>query len=339
MTTNQYQNILFIRFRGIGDVLLSTPAVHAFREANPKARIVYLTEKEAAEALYGNPDIDDVLVYPRDKTRKVSWKDKVHGLWSLVGYFLSHRFDLCLDFRGDVKSVIFSLLSKARLRVGYEYRVRQWFYSKVIRNSLFPKRLPAYQFYLKAAEGCGCKIGRPKLIFQVSAEARKWAEKFLKEQVEGRSLRLAGFNPGGTHPAKLWPLSNFIGLAEIIEKRFGLVPVFFAGPYENQQARQIADFLERKKGVLVRPKNLQHYGALLQKCRIFISNDSGPLHLAEALAVPTLGLFGGSDPEVWFAYGKEQGDLTAGNLGRDIKTVTVGEVLDKVKKLISKRKL
>jgi ADP-heptose:LPS heptosyltransferase len=255
--------VLIIRLRSLGDCVLTTPALHLLKLARPDLRLAVMVEERFAAVFAGNPEIETVLA-PR-----------AGGAWAW-------RPALTLNLHGGTRSAVLTAASLARWRAGFgHYRYQ----------SLYNLRIPRAQEILgeerkvHTAEHVASAmfwLGVPK------AEVPR-ARLFAKDTVGRRNC--AVLHPFASAPSKAWPVERFVALTHYLEERHGLEPVIVGGGKDDFSA--FADF------DCVRGAALGEVKSLLATAKLFAGNDSGPAHMAAAFGVPSLVLYGSSDPVVW----------------------------------------
>lgn len=286
---NNVNKILFIRLRFIGDCLLTTPAIRALRKNFPKARISYLAESESAKVLTSNQHIDELLVLNKELANEIK----------LIKTIRKDKFDVVFDFFGNPRSALITYLSGAKHRIGFDYRGRRYCYTKIIKNSsnVIPD---AIDVYLNALASVDILPHGRKLELPINEDSLIKAKTFLKENVIG-SKSLVGIFPGASWQAKRWHKERFAELADRIIENLQADILIFEGPKENGLAREIAKAMKHK-ATIVTNVSLQELSAMLSLCKVFISNDAAPMHVAVAVGTKTIAIFGPGEPQIWFPY-------------------------------------
>jgi ADP-heptose:LPS heptosyltransferase len=283
-----------IRLRSLGDCVLTTPAMEILKRARPDLRVAVMVEDRFRDIFEGNPDVEELLP-PR--------------LAALRGW----RPDLCLNFHGGARSAWMTALSGARYRAGFghfryplAYNVRIPRAQEILgveRKVHTAEHLASAMFYLGADVG---KVPRAKLATQ-----------------EGRRKRLPHciVHPVAATPEKTWRADGFLAVAEHLKSR-GLETVFIGGAGDD-----LSPFRAYRT---VAGAPLSEIKALLAGAALFVGNDSGPAHMAAAFGVPSIVIFGPSDPEIWGPW------RTASEVVRapeGIGRVEIAQVLDALGRL------
>jgi ADP-heptose:LPS heptosyltransferase len=305
------RSILVVRLKALGDMVLSLPIVYALRETFPDAWIGYLCRPRYAEALDGVRAIDEVLTLPGGALRQ----------WALALSLRRRRTDCVIDLIGSPRSALFTLLTGARIRIGMDTGRRNWCYQYLLPRVIMRdgRRIKCYTLEsnfelvgrlglkssLRAAylrEGPGDDKGprRPEpgwlaIGFPAAEPERGWAAEYSRGLSDPRA-RIVGILPGAVYQAKAWPEGNFVRLAQLVSQTLGCVPLVLWGPGEEALASRIA----AAAGVaLAPPMGIARLGALISRLAVLVGVDSGPKHIAVLEGVPTVTLFGPTDPSIW----------------------------------------
>ncbi len=278
INTYSIRRLLVIKLRGIGDVLLSTIVLKNLRSALPNAQIDFLVEKQSREVLQGNPAIDDLIIFDKAEISSIG----------LVRRIRNNRYDLIFDLFSNPRSAFITFCSGARLRVGYPFRGRSYAY-----NVRVPSRggeVHNTQFNLDALEAIGIPIVSRSLMFPLGEEEKKYAGVFFDTQDLSDGF-VAGLSIGSGWYTKQWGLDRFAELGNILIEKYHAKILVLWGPGEG---KEIDMFQHAMKNRCIVPPvtSLKQLGALIRRCSMVISNDSGPMHISAALRVPTLGIYG-----------------------------------------------
>jgi predicted lipopolysaccharide heptosyltransferase III len=287
--------ILVIKLRYAGDVLLSTPVLSRLREGFPKAYLAMLVNSGTEGVVQGHPALDEVLVLERGD---------LAGQWRFLWNLRKRRFDHVIDLTDGDRSALLSRLSGAPVRLGYnsEARWRGRLYTKVIRADRFAMHTVLY--HLAATEALGLTGPPPAPTLAIDPEARREAELLFQEAAIDGARPLVCLHPGARWWFKSWPAERFAALADRIQTETTAQALFLGSELERGTVRRIAEAMKTPFRSLVGRTGLQALAALLQRAVLMVSNDNGPMHMAAALQVPVIGLFGPSDPAVWGPWGE-----------------------------------
>jgi len=297
------RRVLLTRLKFIGDVVLTTPAVQAVREALPEAEIVYLAEREASSLLAHHPAINATIGF--DFSRPTPGETL-----RVVRTLRSYRFDLAVDFFSNPRSALLCYLSGAPTRVGLDRSARRRLYTVRVRDDGRAKPAPAFHQQLLSAVGIR-PTGQPPLLV-ATAEERLEARRVIGELqtpqggVWAPGTPLIVMHVGGTWPAKLWGAERFAALADRAANELGARVLLSGGPRDAPTVQSVVACVQQPVTPLgVLP--LRMLAAVLAEATAVVSNDAGPMHIAAALGTPTIGLFGPGQEEIWFPYDRSLG--------------------------------
>ena len=288
------RKILAVRLSSLGDIVHSMPGVAALRDAEPDAQIDWLVARTWAPILEGSPAADRLILFDKAPATRIA---------QTVRELQGNRYQVAVDFQGSYKSAILTRLSGASRRVGFDRASARepgaaMFYSDRVRAG-GPHRV---QKNLSLSERLGAPpAAEPKFPFRIADAA--------KHSVWERLAALGTANfwvalPGGGWAGKLWPADRYGELSLEIERRLGLRALLIGGPGEQKLAE--AAISAGKAAAPIRfPTTLPELMAGLAEARVVVGGDTGPLHLAAALGVPVVGLYGPTDPAQTGPYTKK----------------------------------
>jgi len=255
--------VAVIRLRSLGDCVLTTPAISLLKQARPDLRIALVVEDAFAPVFAANPDIDCLL------------RPSVSEIYRI-------RPHLALNLHGGATSVRLIVASRAPLRAGFNH-----FRFKPIYNV----HIPRAQEILNVDRKVHTAEHLASAIFFLGAEAGPIPRARLFANQQTRPRPYAVLHPMASAPEKIWPHSNFLALADHMQRSLGLEPIFISGPGENLHAFNPYTCFEGA--------SLEEIKSLLAGASLFVGNDSGPAHMASAFGLPVIVLFGSSDPDIW----------------------------------------
>src|SRR5256712_7535709 len=159
------------------------------------------------------------------------------------------------------------------------------------------------RYHLQALEGLGLAGLPPTPILTVAPEARQEAERLLREVGVDGARRFVCLHPGARWWFKAWPAERFATLADLIQTEKATQALFLGSDQERSLESRIADDMKTPFRSLIGKTSLRALAAVLERAALMVTNDNGPMHMAAALRVPVIGLFGPSDPSVWGPWG------------------------------------
>jgi len=308
-TLERARTVLVIRHRAGGDLLLTTPTLRALRAVVPGGRIDVLASRGMGELLAGNPDVDRVIEFDR---RSIRSQLLLYGRLAKGGY------DAVLDLVSSPRTAFLTRLTRAPLRIGYDIAGRRGAYTlRVPREPLGPDGRPRIRYApeagLELLHAAGVPARGLDLTFRVSEAARASIDRWLASPDARRdaSRPLAACLPTGTWPAKTWAPERFAEAMDALARESTVIWLW--GPGERA-AVESARSKMRAASLLAPATGWQELGALLSRCAVLVSNDSGPKHVAVALGVPTVTVFGPTHPGTWHPPGGRHRALEADGL-------------------------
>ena len=301
-------NILIIKLSAIGDVVHALPFLEVLKEGFPEARIDWLVEETAYQVIEGHPAIHRIIL-----SRRKSWQKKLTekaGPLSLLGAisgFLKELrlcdYDLVVDLQGLLKSGILVGLSKGKRKVGMSGS------REGARLFLNERPIPvnydqhAIDRYLKVAESLGCDSTRWDGHIPVSVPDRRLINQILLSSGIGKKP-LVAINPIARWRTKLWRPERFAILADRIRDEMGCEVVFTGSNLDEQIIGDITAMMKARVLNLAGQTNLKELAYFYSRCKLLITTDTGPMHMAAAMGCPVVALFGPTAPWRTGPYGK-----------------------------------
>ncbi len=283
------KNILLIRFKAIGDVVLTLPAVNAVREHFPASKITFLTLKESAPLLHGFREVNEVITLDRAALRSGHPLKMAGEFFGLLQRLRAGRFSLAVDFQGYGETAWLTRLTGAPQRWAQVHRAgREWAYTRPIKPT--PAVHPA-EAHLRLLEQCGLKMGAIHNKFDLPDTAVTDAHAWFA----GNGLKLAKptlfIQPLTSGAHKNWPLDNYLAVARHWRSQ-GVQIIFGGGPADLAAlapARSAGFAVSAGVSLLVT-------GGLMQLSTLVLGGDTGALHLAVALGKRVLMLMHQATP-------------------------------------------
>ena len=224
------KNILLIRFKSIGDILFTLPAVGVIRENFPGAKIAFLTSRENAALLRGFREVDEIITVDRAALKSGNPLKILPEFFGLLRRLRGGRFSLAVDFQGYGETAWLARLSGAPQRWGSVYsQGRAWAYTRGPRRN---EKIHPADWNLSLLQQCGLKTGEVKNDFVLPEDALAAAGKFFPELKLDAARRTLFVQPFTSSPQKNWPLENYLALARHWRSR-GLQIIFAGGPADR----------------------------------------------------------------------------------------------------------
>lgn len=292
--------LLIINPFGIGDVLFTTPVIRAIKENYPDSFIGYWSNLRVKPLLGSDGRINKIFALSRGDLKKNYQESFFKGIWSAIKLTLGirkERFDICLDFSLDHRYSLFSKIAGIKKRIGFDYKGRGRFLThKISIDGYHDKH--AVEYYLSLLSFLGIEPKNKELdLFVPIACSQKAANILSARLIEANDL-VVGISPGAGGSwgkdagYKHWPALKFAELADKLVNEFKAKIVIVGDDSERPIADVIINAMRSKPIDLVGKTGLEILPAIIKQCNLFISNDGGPMHMAVALGVKTVSIFG-----------------------------------------------
>ncbi|MBU1087457.1 MAG: lipopolysaccharide heptosyltransferase II [Candidatus Omnitrophica bacterium] len=307
--------ILIINPFGIGDVLFSTPVISALRGKYPDSFIAYLCNQAAAPLLENNPKIDKLFFFSRGDFKKIRRESFLKYLTAFIQAILiirKQKFDLVVDLSMVMQYSLVLWLLGVPKRYGFDYKKRGRFLTDKISVQTFVEK-HVVDYYADLLTKLGVENFKRDLSLYLSAEDQRWAVNFLKAHNIAKLDVLVGLAPFGglswgvAAENKQWPIESYAFVVEQIIRKHKLKILLF-GTKKDLAKTKVFNRIAGKTEVIncAGQTSLGQLAALISKCKLFISNDSGPLHIACALNRNTVSIYGPVDENVYGPIGDEK---------------------------------
>ena len=296
MSWNDVQRLLIVKPSSLGDVVHALPTLAALRRRFPLARLSWLVKREWAEVLEGQPDLDEVLAVDLS----------VKGWPAAVRAVREGRFDLVVDLQGLLRSAVLGWASGSPARVGFANgrEGSPWCYTH--RVPVPDVSMHAVDRYLLLARFLGAESEKPGpaafcLPRDPAADAR--VDALLAAAGVRAGTRLVALNPSARWITKRWPAESFAAVGDWLQRYGGARVAVVGSGKERSAGDDVIRLMQTTPLDLVGKTTMKELIALLRRLRVFITNDSGPMHLAAAVGTPVIAPFGPTDPGRTGPYG------------------------------------
>ncbi|MDP2939240.1 MAG: GT4 family glycosyltransferase PelF [Candidatus Omnitrophota bacterium] len=334
-------NILIIKISSLGDVILATPSIRAIRHTFPKAKIFCLVGKDSRQAIERCPYLDGLIVCDLKE------KDKgIKGLLSLARKLRRYSFDAVIDLQNSRKSHTLSFLSTAPKRFGYDNG--KWSFLLNNRLKENPLVLSPVEHQFRTLEMLGINATENHLEIWPSKEDEEYVNQILQTEWIAHEEQLVGINLAASRRwlTKCWPEKNIAALCDMLVKS-NIRPVITGTEEDLPLAASLLKLTPAKPLNFVGKTTILQLACLIKKCGVFVSADSAPLHVAAAVGVPIVALFGPTSPARHMPSAKNfiviKRDISCSPCYKPeckdivcMKYISAKEVLDAIEKLIIK---
>jgi heptosyltransferase II len=316
----QVRSILVVELWNIGDIVLAMPFLAQLRALFPNPSITLLGRPYAKTILAGTGLIDEFIETELGWSERATRFNPLGYNWSELRRvrreLRARRFDIAFKSRMHIREHLVLAMSGATRRVAFAFGHGD----RVLTDAIpigDPNRHKAVDWF-ELLKPFGGPIEAAPARLKVSDAERRSAAAYLAEHGVSADDRVVGIHPGASVPAKRWPLDRFAEVAAALAQRPGVKVIAFVEP------EGYGDAVARVGGAIAAKVNLRELIAMIARCDVLVCNDSGPMHLAGALGVPTVAVFA-SGIQQWFApLGEGHNPLTG------VDSVTTAQVLDAV---------
>ncbi|MDI6758851.1 MAG: lipopolysaccharide heptosyltransferase II, partial [Candidatus Omnitrophota bacterium] len=300
---NYFRRILIVRTDRMGDVVLSTPVIKALRDEYPDAYIAMMISPYTREIVENNPYLDDVIIYDKDSLHK-TW----FGSFRFAVELKKKRFDLCLILHPTNRSHLVTFFAGIPKRVGYNRKLG-FLLTHRIKHTKQAGEKHELEYNLDLIRVLGIAPKDKNLFIPVSDDSENWAKVLFIREGFKDSDKILAIHPGASCPSKIWPIERFAEAADQLIKKCGFKVIVLGGGECLSLAQNLTQAMTGSAVNLAGKTSISQLTSILKRCALFITNDSGPVHIAVAVGTPVISIFGrnqkGLSPKRWGPLGKE----------------------------------
>lgn len=297
-------HILVIRLSSLGDILLTTPVLRLLREHCPRAQIDFLTRAPYQDLLGANPCVDRVLLF-----------DAQQGLRQTLHTLRQTRYDLVVDLHRTLRSRLLCRGLLAQRQLAYAKRtVRRALLVHLGWNTL-RAMTPVPELYAAPLRHVGMTAPLAPLEMHLTPASQDTMRTYVRQALPHRGEQpLLALAPGARWPTKRWPVERFAAVAQELAQAQRAAVVVLGGVEDVALAQELCRRLRGPVLDSTGQLSLMHTAALLQQCHLLLSNDSGLMHMATALRVPVVAIFGPTVQEFGFYPFKARAQVVSADL-------------------------
>lgn len=317
--------ILLLRLSSIGDVLQASPVAYQLRKAFPTAYIAWLVESKSQDVIKGNSNLDDVIVWPRKE-----WNDEAKKTgdylalakknFSLVEQIRKGNFQISIDLHGMYRSALIGYLSGAKYRLCLPNPPEhaEYFANVKTRTEYLPT---VFSRFLTILKELGLPRAEPEMEMPISEADDRFALEFMaKHGLKEKAFFI--LNPATSQPEKCWPADKFARLGDMLAERYKLPIVIFGAKSDRPLTKKLAAGMRHKPIDASGQLTLKQLAAITKQAGIFISGDTGPLYIAQAVNTPTVAIFGATNAD-YYNIGKESSIFIQGKDNSTFNVTTI----------------
>ncbi len=282
--------ILMTRTDRLGDVVLSTPAIKAARDKYPGAYIAFMVRPYAKDIVEGNPYLDEVIIYDKYGKQKSLLSTIMFAL-----FLRKKKFDLAVMLHPTNRAHLIAYLAGIPKRVGYDRKI-PFLLTKKVPHLKQEGKKHEIEYTLDLLRSIGITAKERELFVPVRENDMKKIRKLLNEYHVGTGVPLVAVNPGASCPSKRWKPENFAVLCDALSAKHKARILIVSDGANKKFADAVAKSMKYEPVNLAGKTGVGEIAALFSRCKLFISNDSGPVHIACAVGTPVISIFGRKDP-------------------------------------------
>ena len=280
---SQIHRILIIRIGSLGETVLITPVIRALRGKFPDAYIACMSDPKRTDLVSANPNLNEVIPY--------QW-----SVPKLIYSMVKRSFQMAVVLQPTFRLVLHTFLARIPFRVGFKTNSgRQRLLHLAVPNNINQHETTRY---LNVVRGLGIDTESDEPEMFVDQKTQVWANQFLADTKLDSERPLIGLNPGAGAAFRRWSKKRFAAVANLLYEMYNAQICITAGPQEAALPNEVAALIVSEPAI-IKDKTTMQLAAILQKCNLFITNDTGPMHLSTAVKTPTVALFGASNPLQW----------------------------------------
>lgn len=292
------QRIIVIDLLYLGDLMFATPFFKELRKNFPKARIDLIVNSAFHSIMEDNPNLDNVYAYNKKWTLKQSIE--------FAKQIRKNNYDLGINIHGSWRSAIILRLINPTYTIGYGKKGQLFLNCRLAQ----PHNQHMVDVYLNFLKEMNLRVEPSLPYLELKKSIQDEIDKKLIQWGINPEEKLIALNAGGTWPTKRWTVNGFAQLADVLNRKYGRV--IFVGSLEDLSlVEEIVNLMETKPVIATGKTSLPELAALLARCDLVISNDSGPVHVAAAVGTPTITIFGPSDDLKYRPLGEKHKIVTS----------------------------
>lgn len=332
--------ILVVNVNWVGDVIFSSPVFKALKEHYPQAKISCLAVPRVRDVLSGISAVDEIIVYDEEGRHK-----NPLAKWQLISELRKKKFDAAFLLHRSWTRAFLVFLAGIPQRIGYDTKNR----GALLTHKVPPLQGPVHRsdHYLRVIESFGVTVKDRVCGLNVGVQEKEYAGMLLAKHGIRKGDFVIAMSAGGNWDLKRWPKENFSALIDGLYEQLNARVLLIGAAKDQTLACAIAENTKHKPVILTGQTNLKQLAALLQRADLFISGDTGPMHLANGVGTAVLGLFGPTRPEATGPRGSAKAVIIQNDVGCNqvscyhllcpdnvcMKSISVDQVLNEIRKI------
>jgi heptosyltransferase-2 len=284
--------ILLIRFSAIGDIILTTPVIRVLKARFPEAQIDMVVKQEYTELVRTNPYLHKSYAFDK--------KTGLPGLLKLVEQVRATRYDLLLDLHRNLRSALLYWGGGAARRLRYRRPTLRRMLLVYGGINLYQEINPVPDLYFRPLKKLGLDNDGKGLELWITPEQQKKANTLLEESQVKEDEMLIGFSPMAAHTMKMWEAEGFIKLGQALVEEYNVRIIIFGGREDRARGEKIASAIPKTPVIACGKLSLMESAALIGRCHVLVTNDTGIMHMGVAMKRKIVAIFGPTTEELGF---------------------------------------
>jgi heptosyltransferase-2 len=287
--SNKYKRILIVRTDKVGDVILSTPVIKALRDAYPNAYIAIVVRPYTKFIVEGNSYLDVIMLYDKDGKEKSGL-----GSFLFARKIARKKFDLAVVLNPSNRSNLIPFLAGIPKRVGYDRKLG-FLLTDRIKDTKHEGKKHEIEYNLDLIRHLGIEPKDKNTFIPINPECEKWAEQMFEKLRIKPEDTVVVLNPGASDNSKIWPAENYAAAGDRLADK-GYKVVILGGKADVRIAQEVIKHMRSPVIEMVGNNNISQAASFLRRCSLFISTDTGPMHVASSIGVPVIAILGRNQP-------------------------------------------
>jgi len=305
----QPRKILIIRSDNIGDVVMATPFFHALKEKFPQSHLSVMVKEISKEILIGNPYVDEIICHDiiwnrerlpflKEMKRLLSYDNISYPirLYKIIKYLRKQKFDLTIELRGDIRNILFfTYLIGSKYRISFNKTGGEYLLTYSV---IYPLSMHEIDINFKLVECFGVRKDGKRMEIYNDQASKERVDKLLQDAGVKNNDLLIIIHPGAKK-IQSWAPERFAELSDSLIEKYKAKLLLTGAKSDKALVETIARLMKRSPVVLVGKTSIREFTALLNNSGLLICNDTGILHIASALGVKTIALFGPTSSSIF----------------------------------------
>jgi len=291
--------ILVINTKFLGDLIVSTPGLKHLRNKYPQAEIVLLVRSEYKDVLNNNPIVNRIISFDFNIRNKKIF-ERITAELSFWKKIRSEKFDVVISLQPGDRIAFLAFVSGAKIRIAPRKQGFWFLFNKYVE--VYEDTISYLDYYNKIISAFTNETVNFKTEFFISDESKKWADEYLKSNKILCENILIGIHPGASEPTKIWKKENFISLIDKLLSDLAIKIIIMEGPQDRETCSAIRSYFPNHIGITFTDVGTIKTAALISKCNLFLTHDTGTRHLAIAVGTSVLTLMPDDNKKCWNFY-------------------------------------